>query len=96
MKRTDVKKRNELEAQAMVTFDAFEAHELRALVRHIRATCARELGEDVDYDWFWANGREGEAADARLIRLFRAERDAQRSRGWDPTDEEVVLVLCHG
>ena len=68
----------------------------RALARYIRAICARELGEAPDYDWFWADGRDGEAADARLVRLFRAERDAQRSSGLDPTDEDVVLVLCHG
>ena len=67
-----------------------------ALARYVRAICARELEQDPGYDWFWADGRDGETADARLVRLFLAERDSQRDRGLDPTDEDVVLVLCHG
>lgn len=67
-----------------------------ALARYVRGICARELEEDPGYDWFWVDGRDGETADARLVRLFLAERDAQRESGLNPTDEDVILVLCHG
>lgn len=60
------------------------------LLHLIRSVCAREFKIDYEYPFFSYDYREGETADDALLRLFRDERPLQTS------DEDTVLVMCHG
>ncbi len=62
-----------------------------ALVRWIREVCARELGDDPSYRWFDMSWEDPDGdPDAEILKLFRDARPDYDS------DEETVLVMCHG
>lgn len=60
------------------------------LVAKIRTICSREFDALYTDRFFELDYEEGETADHALVRLFRHERPNH------DTDEEAILVLCHG
>jgi len=62
-------------------------------VEVIRAICARELDCPEEYPFFHFSYMLGEEPDAALLRIFADERACH---GPEVTNEDVVLVLCHG
>lgn len=62
----------------------------RSLSHFIRLICSRELAQAFDYPFFYTDYRDGEDADAALVRLFQAERPHHAN------DFDTVLAMCHG
>lgn len=62
-----------------------------AVVHHIRTVCARELGTPYDYPFFSMSWPDPNGdPDTQLLDLFWGE------RAHHGTDEQTLLVMCHG
>lgn len=57
----------------------------------IRRKCAKEYRRPVEDDFFYLDGRAGESADERLLRLFQAEKLASGE-----SDDQVINALVFG